>query len=366
MEVSMKISRVTVEVLETPVELTYVAAGNAVGSNWHVLCRVDTDDGVQGIGFAVATRPTLVNTLARTAQELGQLVVGMNVMEIEAVRARMERAGGWVGPGGMLSMAIATVDIALWDAVGKTLGQPLYRLLGGHRDRVRAYASDALWYSMPLDALARSARHHVARGYRTLKLRLGHEARPEAEVARVRAVREAVGPGVQIMVDATESWNEAQAVTFGRALQEEGIIWLEDPVSHQNLAGLAHLAQVLDIPVAAGEHLYGLDPFQKTFDARAVDIAIIDLARVGGITPWMKVAAIAQAKGIPVAGHVIPEVHVHLLAAVPNGYLVEYMPRSEPIFRTRLALQDEHLIAPEAPGLGVELDEAAVERYRVL
>jgi L-talarate/galactarate dehydratase len=361
----MKIERVTVEVLETPVELQYVAAGYSVNSNWHVLSRVYSDEGVQGIGFAVATRPALVKALAQTVEELGQSLVGTNSLEIEAARARMKRAGGWVGPGGMLSMAISTLDIALWDSMGKTLGQPLYRLLGGYRDRVRAYASDALWYSLPIDVLQQSAQHHVSQGYDTLKLRLGHEARPEGEAARVRAVEEAVGPDVQIMVDAAESWNGAQAMAAGRALQEAGIVWLEDPVSHQDLAGLAHLAQSLDVPIAAGEHLYGLDPFQKTFDAHSVDIAIIDLARVGGITPWIKVAAMAEARGIPVAGHVIPEVHVHLLSAVPNGYLVEYMPRSEPIFMTRLKLEEGHLLAPQAPGLGVELDEAACEKYRV-
>jgi L-alanine-DL-glutamate epimerase-like enolase superfamily enzyme len=265
----------------------------------------------------------------------------------------------------MVSMAIAPLDIALWDAKGKSLGQPLYRLLGGYRDRVRAYASDAMWYSMPKDQLARSAQYHVSQGYKMLKLRLGHEAKPAGEVERVRVVQEAAGAGVQVMVDATESWNEVQAIAAGRALQEAGIVWLEDPVSHQNLAGLAQLARNLDIPIAAGEHLYGLDPFQKTFDARAVDIAIIDLARAGGITPWMKVAALAQARGVPVCGHVVPEIHVHLLSAIPNGYLVEFMPRSEPIFKTRLKLEDGHLLAPQGPGLGMELDEAAVEQYRV-
>jgi L-alanine-DL-glutamate epimerase-like enolase superfamily enzyme len=361
----MKIDRVTVEVLETPVELQYIAAGNSVNSNWHVLSRVFTDDGVQGVGFAVATRSRLVKALAHTAEELGQGLIGMNVLEVEAARAKMERDGGWVGPGGMLSMAIATLDIALWDAAGKILGQPLYRLLGGYRDRVRAYASDAMWYSLPLEVLQQSARYHTSRGYDRLKLRLGHERRPEGEVARVRAVQEAVGPDVQIMVDAAESWDQAQAMLAGRALQEAGIVWLEDPVNHQNLTALSRLAESLDIPVSGGEHLYGLDPFQRTFDARAVDIAIIDLARVGGITPWLKVAALAEARGIPVAGHVIPEVHVHLLSAVPNGYLVEYMPRSEPIFKTRLKLEEGHLLAPQSPGLGVELDEAACEKYRV-
>ena len=119
------------------------------------------------------------------------------------------------------------------------------------------------------------------------------------------------------------------------------------------------------LPIAAGEHLFGLDPFQKTFEAGAVDIAIMDLARVGGITTGMKIAALAEARDIPVAGHVIPETHVHLLLAATNGYLVEYMPRSVPILNSELRLEDGQLVAPDAPGLGVELDESACERYQV-
>ena len=360
----MNVDRVTTEVLETPVERPYEAGGSVIQSHWHVLTRVYTADGVQGVGFAVPTRPTLVKALAQVAEELGQLLIGMSVMEIEAARARMERAGGWAA-GGLVTMAISTLDVALWDAKGKIVGQPLYRLLGGHRDRTKAYASDGLWRSLPVDALAQAARRHVSEGHDTIKLRVGGEATPAAEAARIRDIREAVGLDVRIMVDAAQSWNEADAMAVGRALQEAGIIWLEDPVFHTNVAGLAHLAQVLDVPIAAGENLYGVEPFQRTFDARAVDFAIIDLARVGGITPWMKVAAMAQARGIPVAGHVLPEMHVHLLSAVPNGHLVEAMPRSELILKSRLKLEDGHLLAPQAPGLGVELDEAACERYRV-
>ena len=133
----MKIERVTVEVLETPVDLQYVAGGNSVGANWHVLTRVFTDYGVQGIGFVVALRPTLIKALAQATEELGQLLVGMEILEVEAARSRLEQAGGSMGPGGMLCLALSSLDIALWDAAGKTLGQPLYRLLGGDRDRVR-------------------------------------------------------------------------------------------------------------------------------------------------------------------------------------------------------------------------------------
>ena len=118
-----------------------------------------------------------------------------------------------------------------------------------------------------------------------LKLRLGHESNPQAEVDRVHAMRQAVGAGVEIMVDATESWNESQAMASGRALQEAGIVRLEDPVNHQNIAGLAHLSQALDVPIAAGERLFGVEPFVRTLEARAVNIAIIDLARVGASRP---------------------------------------------------------------------------------
>lgn len=361
----MNIAQASISVLETPVALPYTAAGSAVSSNWHILARLRTDDGAEGIGWVVANRGRLVRAMAASAAELGQLLVGMNVLEHEAAYRRMARAANWVGPGGLATMAMSALDIALWDAAGKTLGAPLFRLLGGASDRAPAYASDGLWYSMPIADLQESARAHIAAGYDKIKLRLGAGGSPAAEAERVRAVREAAGPNAGIMVDGTESWDEAQAAATGRALQDAGIIWLEDPVDHRRIDGLARLAAMLDVPVAAGERLYGLDPFRRTLAARAVDVAIIDVARAGGITPWMKIAALAEAHGVPVAGHVVPEVHTHLLAAIPNASLVEYMPRSEPLFRTRLALENGCLVAPTAPGLGVELDEDAVRRYQV-
>lgn len=361
--VNVSITGVSIAVLETPVSLEYTAAGHAVASNWHILARLQTDAGIEGIGWVVANRGGLVRAMASAAAELGNLLIGINVLDHQAAYRRMERAAGWVGPGGLATMAMSAIDIAQWDAAGKALGVPLFRLLGGAADRVPAYASDGLWYSMPVDELQKSAAAHIAAGYDKIKLRLGAGGSPQAEAARVRAVREAVGPAVSIMVDGTESWNMAQAAATGRALQEAGITWLEDPVDHRNIAGLAELTAALDIPVAAGERLYGLDPFRRNLAARAVDIAIIDVARAGGITPWLKIAALAEAHAIPVAGHVVPEVHTHLLAAIPNSSLVEYMPRSEPIFTTRLTLQNGCLLAPDAPGLGVTLDEAAVQRY---
>lgn len=361
----MKVMKVAVEVLEVPVEHPYTAAGRRVDGNWHILARVTTETGVEGIGYVVSLRRDFVMAVAQATRELGAHLVGCNVLEPEAVWARLSRLGGWIGPGGLLHIAIAPLDIALWDAAGKTLGQPLYRLLGGYRDRLPAYASDRLWYSLSLDELAESARQHVAQGFQAVKLRLGHEENPDAEAQRVRAVRQAVGADVRILVDATESWDRARATRTGRRLQEEAITWLEDPMHHRDLLGLSHLAGLLETPIAGGEHLYELTAFKDVLQAGALDIMILDLARVGGITPWRHIAALAQAHHVPVCGHVLPEIHVHLLAAIPHALLVEYVPRSAAILRQMPTLEDGCLVAPKTPGLGLELDEAAIERYRL-
>jgi len=362
----VKITEIAVNVLKVPVDRPYVAAGRTVDANWHVLARVTTSDGVEGVGYIVYPRPDLMTAICHAARELGEHLVGMSVLEPEAAWDRLARRGDWVGPGGLLHCALCPLDVAVWDAAGKTLGQPLWRLLGGHRDRLPTYASDGLWYSLSPDELAASARRHADAGFGAVKLRLGREATPELEARRVRAVRDAVGPDVRIMVDATESWSLAQARRAGRVLQDAGIAWLEDPVHHLDVAGLAELRRRLEVPIAAGEHLYHLDAFRALLEAQAVDVLILDLARVGGVTPWRKIAALAHAHGIPVCGHVVPEIQVHLLCAIPNGHLVEYVPRSAGILTSMPRLERGELVAPDAPGLGLELNDAAVRSCQVV
>jgi L-alanine-DL-glutamate epimerase-like enolase superfamily enzyme len=361
----VKITHVAVDVLRVPVDRPYAAGGRMVDAHWHVLARIATSDGVEGIGYVVYPRPDLMTTIGHATRELGEHLIGMSVLEPEAAWDRLARRGDWVGPGGLLHCALTPLDIAVWDAAGKTLGQPLHRLLGGYRDRLPAYASDGLWYSLSADELAASAKRHRESGFGALKLRLGKEATPELEARRVHAVRAAVGGDARIMVDATESWPLSRARATGRVLQESGIAWLEDPVHHLDVAGLAELRRELEVPIAAGEHLYHLDAFRALLEARAVDVLILDLARVGGVTPWRKIAAMAQAHRIPVCGHVVPEIHVHLLSAIPNGYLVEYVPRSAGILASMPRLENGQLVAPSAPGLGLELDAATVRRHRV-
>ena len=361
----MKIASVDVRLMRVALDNPYMAAGRLVDANWHVMAEVTTTDGVRGFGYIVALREMFCRATASATRELAEVVKGMSVAQPEAAWQRMARAGDWVGPGGLLHYAICPIDIAIWDAFGKTVGQPIWKLLGGHRDRLEAYASDGFWYSLSLDELAESARKAVAQGFRAVKLRVGNEQRPEGEVGRVRAVRDAVGPDIDIMVDATETWSLDRAMRTGKALQEAGIAWLEDPVHHSDIAGMARITAALDIPMATGEHLYQVSEFTRLLEARATDVALIDLGRIGGVTPWRHVASLAHGFGVRVGGHVLPEVHIHLLCAAPNAYRVEYVPRSARLLTAMPGMSDGMMVAPDGAGFGLELDRDAVTRFTV-
>src|SRR3978361_1144556 len=180
----MKIKSVDVRVLKVPLDQPYTAGGRPVGANWHVMAEVTTEDGVTGFGYIVALNNMFVGTVAAATRELASLLTGMSVAEPEIAWRKMSGAGRWVGPGGLLNYAIAPLDIAIWDAFGKTIGQPVSRLLGGARDRLPVYASDGFWYSLTLAELAESAKLAFDAGFRAMKLRVGHEAVPEGETAR--------------------------------------------------------------------------------------------------------------------------------------------------------------------------------------
>ena len=361
----MKIKTIDVRVLSVPLEQPYTAAGRSVGANWHVMAEVTTEDGVTGFGYIVALNQMLIGTVAAATRELAPLLIGMSVAEPEAAWKKLARAGDWVGPGGLLHYAIAPLDIAIWDAFGKTLGQPVSRLLGGARDRLPVYASDGFWYSLSLEELAASAKSAFDAGFLAMKLRVGNEKSAAAEVERVLAVRDAVGPSVAIMTDATESWSVTRAIRTSRALQEVGVAWIEDPVSHTDIAGMARVTAALDVPVATGEHLYRLSDFARLLEARGTAIALIDLGRIGGVTPWRHVASLAHGFGVTVGGHVLPEIHVHLLTAIPNPQIVEYVPRSAALLQAMPAIVDGALVVPPGGGFGLELNQDAVRRFTV-
>jgi len=268
--------------------------------------------------------------------------------------------------GGPFTLAYSAVDMALWDMRAKALGVPLWKLLGGARDRVPTYASGALMRGLSDDQVVTSARKLVERGFRQMKtqLALPGDTSPQREVARARLVREAVGPDITLMCDINQRWRPEQAIDIGRRVEDVNFFWLEDVTTADDFAGLARVTAALKTPIAGGEYVYGIVPFRHMLEARSVDIPMIDLVRVGGITQWLKVAGMAEAFNLPVVSHLIPEVHVHLIAAVPNGLTVEYMPWLRRLFQTVPMPVNGELVLPTAPGLGLAFDRDAIKKFK--
>src|SRR2546429_122474 len=361
----MKITHVTTRILRTPADNPLVVGLPApTDTREFVTLELGTDQGLTGIGltfFGGALTPAL----KAAVDGLAGLLIGDAPMQTEAIAAKARRAAGGSGPGGLFTLALSAIDIACWDLKAKALGRSVAALLGGLRARVPTYASGALMRPHPIDYLAKAGPRLRDMGFRQMKMQCGGEPTVAASVERVRVMREAIGPDIDLMCDINQLWSVNQAIEVGRRVEPYHLFWLEDPTAHDDFAGLARIADNLVTPIAAGEYHYGIVPFRHMLEARSIDVVMIDLLRVGGITQWMKVAGMAEAFNLPVVSHLVPELHVHLIAAIPNGLTVEYMPWTLRLFEETPALEGGRLTVPTKPGLGLEFDQAAIKRYEV-
>lgn len=332
-----------------------------------VLLRIKTDAGLEGIGLTL-WGGSMTGSLRTAVDELGALIVGEDPIRIEAIIAKLRAAAGdECGPAGIFLLALSAIDTALWDLKGKALEQPLWKLLGGKRDRVPAYASGSLRRGLTDDQAATAARRLLDKGFVEMKTQMALPGNPTPadEVRRVRVVRDAIGPDIKLMCDINQRWRPEQAIDIGRRVEDVGLFWLEDVTICDDYQGLARINAALSTPIAGGEYVWGTTPFRQMIEARSVDIVMIDLARVGGVTPWMKVAGMAEAFNLPVVSHVIPEFHAHLIAAVPNGLTVEYMPWMLKLFKETPRLESGQLVLPDKPGFGLAFDDAVVRSFRI-
>src|SRR5262249_36901994 len=246
-------------------------------------------------------------------------------------------------------------------------GQPLWKLLGGFRNRVPAYASGALRRGLRLNTVVSAAATLKDKGWRQMKtqLALPGDTTPATEVERMRRVRAAIGPDIDLMCDINQRWRPEQAIDIGKRVEDAGagLFWLEDVTTHDDYAGIARVNAALATPICGGELVYGIVPFRHMIEARSVDIVMIDLVRAGGVTPWLKIAGMAEAFNLPVVSHVIPEFHAQLVAAVPNGLTVEYMPWMLKLFEETPAVEKGDMILPDKPGFGVAFNPDTVRRF---
>ena len=362
----MKISGVEV----TTVIIPRTVPPNFPIPNWDtlpaVVVRVHTDTGIEGIGYTVSLVTAHTRSLATMVDELGELLIGEDPRHPEQLARRMLYPANWVGPGGLLNIAAASIDIAIWDIIGKETGQPLWRLLGGNSDRARVYESGSLIH-FDIDSQQQAAELNVQAGYKAMKMRPGlqRHGRIEHLVKEVQAVRDVIGHDIDLMLDINQTYSPSRAIRVGRALEAFELFWIEDPTLMHDIDGQAAIAQALDVPICSGEYHYGVPPLLRLLQAKAVDYLMVDLLRVGGVTQFRKVAGMAEAFGVPIASHLLPELFAHLIAAIPNGLIVEGMPWTQNLFTGLPELVDGNLVLSQRPGHGLSLDEDFVRKYRV-
>lgn len=362
----MKIQQVKVNFVRMPIEEPLVGAVPMTGMlREFFTIQVLTDDGLEGIGVTTFGGK-IARTMKTALEEFGELITGDDPLRIGEVLAKLRAASAVCGPGGVATLALSAFDIALWDIRGKVFGVSLARLLGAARNEVPAYASGALSRTTPTDKLERAAAALVEKGYRQIKTQMAVEGLNAAqEIERIRLVRDAVGPETNLMVDINQRWGVHEAISIGRRIEDLGLGWLEDPTRCDDYDGLAKIADALATPICAGEYLYGIEPHRQTLSQHSVDIAMIDLVRVGGVTPWLKVAGMAEAFNRPVASHLLPEIHVHLVAAIPNGLVVEYMPWTWRLFENPPIPDKGKIAVPIGPGLGLNFAPDLFTKYGV-
>jgi L-alanine-DL-glutamate epimerase-like enolase superfamily enzyme len=334
-----------------------------------VRVRADADGGgpeIEGIGSAYS-HPNVVRSIVEG--NLRDLLVGEDPTEVEALWRKMYRITRWYGRKGAAISALGAVDTALWDIRGKALGMSVAELLGARRDRVPAYASALLWHQDVADLAAEAARH-VDEGYRAVKMRLGMG--PHADREAVRAVRDAVGPEVRLMVDGSMRYSPASAFHLARELEAVDAFWFEEPFPPEEIGHFATLRSRVDVPLAAGENEFGLQGFQELIDAGAVDIVQPDCSRSGGITECRRIGLAAAEHVLRVATHTWSDAvaivaNMHLIASLANGIAVEVDRTGNPfvdeLLVEPLVVHEGEIALPAGPGLGIELNWDVVDRY---
>jgi mandelate racemase len=326
-----------------------------------LLIDLETEEGVTGRTYLFCYLGTVASAMGRILDEALQLVKGDPIVPLD-LALKLARHFKLAGVQGMIAMALSGFDVACWDALAIAAAVPLVTLLGGTPKLVRAYNSNGLGLMTP-ESAADEAVELLAGGFRAVKLRLGYPTLA-ADLATVRAVRQRLPDGVSLMADFNQALTLAEARHRGRALDDEGLYWIEEPIRHDDYVGCATIARELATPIQLGENFVGPETMSVALATRACDYVMPDLERIGGVTGWLRAAALAAAAGVEMSSHLFPEVSAHLLAATPTCHWLEYVDWAAPILAEPLRIVDGAAVIARRPGTGLAWDEAAVARYR--
>jgi mandelate racemase len=357
----IKIRKLLVRAVAAPMPMPLQTASGAVSTALLILIDLETTEGITGRAYLQSYTRASLSPMVDLVRNMGEMIEGDPLAPFE-IEAKLRQKFKLLGVHNIVLIAMAGIDMAAWDALAQSLGVPLVTALGGTPKPVRAYNSKGLGI-MPVKKLAKEAMALLREGFSAVKLRLGR-ADPREDVAAVRAVKKAIGDEMTLMVDYNQALTFNDAILRGRMLDAEGgLHWIEEPTRADDFAGNARIADELDTPVQIGENFMGPEQMAQALGARACDYVMPDAQRIGGVTGWMRAAALAQGAGIEMSSHLFPEISVHLLGVTPTCHWLEYVDWAAPILAEPLVVKKGLAVIPELPGSGMRWNEKAVGKY---
>jgi L-alanine-DL-glutamate epimerase-like enolase superfamily enzyme len=358
-----KIAKVEVLMVDLKPRVKRVDAIQSFVSQETPIVRITDADGAVGTGYSYTIGTgghSVIELLKRT---LVPAIIGREALEIEKIWRELLFLTHATTTGAITSIALAAIDTALWDLKARKLGLPLHLLAGGAQDAIPLYTTEGGWLHLEESALVEDALRARADGFGGCKLKVGRPI--HEDVRRISRVSEAVGPGFEIFTDANQRFNVDEAIRRARAYEPLDIGWFEEPLTAEDISGHTRLVEHTSIPIAVGESLYSAIHFREYLERHACSIVQVDVGRVGGITPWLKVAHMAEAFNIAVCPHFLMELHVALCAAIPNGRWIEYIPQLDELTTEAMTIRDGKAIPSNKPGLGIAWDFDAIEAMTV-
>ena len=328
------------------------------------MVKITDSDGVVGIGYSYTIGTGGSSVLALLNDHLCPRLIGLEAEEIEGIWRSLFFHTHATTVGALTSIALAAIDTALWDLRCKRAKLPLWRMAGGAQRSVPLYSTEGGWLHIETSALVDDALAVKDKGFSGAKIKIGRPHVAE-DVDRLSAVRDAVGPAFEIMTDANQGFNLSEAIRRARHYQELDIAWFDEPMHADDVEAHAQLTRSTSVPIAVGESMYSISQFKDYLVRKACTIVQVDVGRIGGITPWLKVAHMAEAHNVAVCPHFLMELHVSLSAAVPNGRYVEYIPQLDEITHSRMSIKDGRAVPSDEPGLGIEWDHKAIEAMAI-
>lgn len=359
----MKIEEVRTARLSIPLKPPLADSTHRLDRIDWILVDVITDSGLTGHSCMLSFDygPELLKGIVD--HELRRVVIGMDPQLIGKVREACWNQVEYIGQTGVAAWGISAIDIAVWDILGKSLGSPVYKLLGACRESVPVYGSGG-WLSYSMEQLLQEVTSYMKRGFKAVKIKVGSKDKSK-DIVRVKAVREAIGPDIGLMIDANQSWSPHEAIAFSRAIQDFEIAWFEEPISKDDLDGYARVASSTSIPIATGEREYSMRAFRELLERGAISIVQPDALRFGGISGCVKLVNLADAYNAQVAPHFYKEIDIHIVAAARNGTWIEYFPWLDELLVHPLKVESGMAVAPSHPGMGLEFKPEAIREYKI-